>query len=100
MSLKFTDLNRLYLQRGDLPAEMLGRGMAWLDTGTHDSLLEAGLFQTIEKRQGPKIACPEEIASRAGYIDAVQLERLGGSMGSSSYGHYLRALIHAGRPHF
>ena len=95
--LEITDLNRLYLQRGELHAEMMGRGMAWLDTGTHDSLLEAGLFvQTIEKRQGLKIACPEEIAYRAGYIDAAQVERLAGSMGSSSYGHYLLALIHAG----
>ncbi len=94
--LEITDLNQLYLERGELHAEMMGRGMAWLDTGTHDSLLEAGLFvQTIEKRQGLKIACPEEIAYRAGYIDAAQLERLASSMGSSSYGHYLRALIHA-----
>lgn len=94
--LEITDLNRLYLQRGELRAEMMGRGMAWLDTGTHDSLLEAGLFvQTIEKRQGLKIACPEEIAYRAGYIDAAQVERLAGCMGSSSYGHYLRALIRA-----
>jgi glucose-1-phosphate thymidylyltransferase len=92
--LEITDLNRLYLERGQLHAELMGRGMAWLDTGTHDSLLEAGLFvQTIEKRQGLKIACPEEIAYRAGYIDAVHLARLSEGMGSSSYGKYLRSLI-------
>jgi glucose-1-phosphate thymidylyltransferase len=92
--LEITDLNRIYMERGQLHAELMGRGMAWLDTGTHDSLLEAGQFvQTIEKRQGLKIACPEEIAFRAGYIDDDQLGHLASSMGSSSYGQYLRALM-------
>src|SRR6185437_15169079 len=72
--LEITDVNRWYLERGQLTTEVLGRGMAWLDTGTHDSLLEASTFiQTIEKRQGLKVACPEEIVYRLGYIDAKQL---------------------------
>jgi glucose-1-phosphate thymidylyltransferase len=72
----------------------MGRGMAWLDTGTHDSLLEAAAFiQTIEKRQGLKIACPEEIAFRAGYIDAAQLERLAVALDNSGYGKYLRGVL-------
>jgi glucose-1-phosphate thymidylyltransferase len=92
--LEITDLNRLYLQQGTLHAELLGRGMAWLDTGTHDSLLEAATFiQTIEKRQGLKIACPEEIAFRAGYIDAAQLERLATALDNSGYGKYLRGVL-------
>ncbi len=92
--LEITDLNRLYLDSGDLHAEVMGRGMAWLDTGTHDSLLEAATFiQTIEKRQGLKIACPEEIAYRAGYIDAAQLERLAAAMSNNGYGQYLRGLL-------
>src|SRR5271157_822034 len=92
--LEITDLNRLYLQLGDLHAELMGRGMAWLDTGTHDSLLEAAAFiQTIEKRQGLKIACPEEIAFRAGYIDAAQLERLAAVLDNSGYGKYLRGVL-------
>jgi glucose-1-phosphate thymidylyltransferase len=92
--LEITDLNRLYLQRGELHAELLGRGMAWLDTGTHDSLLEAAAFiQTIEKRQGLKIACPEEIAYRAGYIDAAQLESLAAALDNSGYGRYLRGIL-------
>ena len=92
--LEITDLNRLYLDRGDLHAELMGRGMAWLDTGTHDSLLEAAMFiQTIEKRQGLKIACPEEIAYRAGYIDAAQVERLATTMTNSGYGQYLKGLL-------
>jgi glucose-1-phosphate thymidylyltransferase len=92
--LEITDLNRLYLQRGELHAELLGRGMAWLDTGTHDSLLEAAAFiQTIEKRQGLKIACPEEIAYRAGYIDAAQLESLAAALDNSGYGRYLRGVL-------
>jgi glucose-1-phosphate thymidylyltransferase len=92
--LEITDLNRVYLQRGQLHAELMGRGMAWLDTGTHDSLLEAAAFiQTIEKRQGLKIACPEEIAYRAGYIDATQLERLAVALDNSGYGKYLRGVL-------
>lgn len=92
--LEITDLNRLYLDRGALHAEILGRGMAWLDTGTHDSLLEAATFiQTIEKRQGLKVACPEEIAYRAGYIDGAQLERLAAALNNSGYGRYLRDIL-------
>jgi glucose-1-phosphate thymidylyltransferase len=92
--LEITDLNRLYLDRGELHAEIMSRGMAWLDTGTHDSLLEAATFiQTIEKRQGLKIACPEEIAYRAGYIDAAQLERLAAALDNSGYGKYLRGIL-------
>jgi glucose-1-phosphate thymidylyltransferase len=94
--LEITDLNRLYLARGELQAEIMGRGMAWLDTGTHDSLLEAATFiQTIEKRQGLKIACPEEIAFRAGYIDASQLEKLAATMSNNGYGQYLKGLLDA-----
>ena len=92
--LEITDLNRLYLERGQLHAEIMGRGMAWLDTGTHDSLLEAASFiQTIEKRQGLKIACPEEIAFRAGYIDAAQLKALASGLENSGYGKYLRGIL-------
>jgi len=92
--LEVTDLNRLYLERGELRAELMGRGMAWLDTGTHDSLLEASAFiQTIEKRQGLKVACPEEIAFRAGYIDGAQLERLAEALDNSGYGRYLRGVL-------
>ncbi len=92
--LEITDLNRLYLDRGELHAEIMSRGMAWLDTGTHDSLLEAATFiQTIEKRQGLKIACPEEIAYRAGYIDAAQLEDLAAALDNSGYGKYLRGIL-------
>lgn len=92
--LEITDLNRLYLKHGELRAEIMGRGMAWLDTGTHDSLLEAASFiQTIEKRQGLKIACPEEIAFRAGYINATQLESLASALDNSGYGKYLRGVL-------
>jgi len=92
--LEITDLNRLYLERGQLHAELMGRGMAWLDTGTHDSLLEAAAFiQVIEKRQGLKVACPEEIAYRAGYIDGAQLERLAAALDNSGYGAYLRGVL-------
>jgi len=92
--LEITDLNRKYLELGELHSELMGRGMAWLDTGTHDSLLEAATFiQTIEKRQGLKIACPEEIAYRAGYIDAAQLERLATALDNSGYGKYLRGIL-------
>jgi glucose-1-phosphate thymidylyltransferase len=92
--LEITDVNRWYLERGQLTTELMGRGMAWLDTGTHDSLLEASLFiQTIEKRQGLKVACPEEIAYREGYIDAAQLQELAARLAKSSYGEYLRRLV-------
>ncbi len=94
--LEITDLNHLYLKQSQLYVEVLGRGMAWLDTGTHDSLLEASAFiQTIEKRQGLKIACPEEIAYHAGYIDAAQLEKLADSFPKTHYGSYLRGLLKA-----
>jgi glucose-1-phosphate thymidylyltransferase len=95
--LEVTDINRRYLEKGSLYVEIFGRGMAWLDTGTHDSLLEASSFiQTIEKRQGLKVACPEEVAFRQGFIDELQLQRLADQMGNSPYAQYLRELI--GRP--
>jgi glucose-1-phosphate thymidylyltransferase len=92
--LEITDLNRVYLERGTLSVEVMGRGNAWLDTGTHASLLEASQFiETIERRQGLKIACPEEIAYRQGFIDAAQLEQLAAAFGKSSeYGRYLLGL--------
>jgi glucose-1-phosphate thymidylyltransferase len=91
--LEITDLNRLYLHAGKLNVQVMGRGMAWLDTGTHDSLFEAGLFvQTIQHRQGLKIACPEEIAYRLGYIDAEQLEKLAQPIRKNEYSKYLFAL--------
>ena len=92
--LEITDLNRVYLERSALEVVALGRGMAWLDTGTHDSLLEASQFiQTIEKRQGLKVACPEEIAWRQGWIDDASLEVLAGALGKSGYGDYLRGVL-------
>jgi glucose-1-phosphate thymidylyltransferase len=92
--LEITDLNRLYLEAGSLHAEILGRGTAWLDTGTHDSLLEAAEFvHVIENRQGLKIACIEEIAWRNGWIDDARLEANIGKLGSSSYALYLRGLL-------
>jgi glucose-1-phosphate thymidylyltransferase len=92
--LEITDVNCWYLARGQLRTEVLGRGMAWLDTGTHDSLLDAANFiQTIEQRQGLKVACPEEIAFRLGYISADELESLAANLGSSSYGAYLRRVL-------
>ena len=92
--LEITDVNREYLTRGRLHVEAMGRGMAWLDTGTHESLLEASHYiETIERRQGLKIACPEEIAYRLGYIDAAQLEKLAAALGKSTYGQYLRQLV-------
>jgi glucose-1-phosphate thymidylyltransferase len=92
--LEITDVNNRYLQEGKLKVVTLGRGHAWLDTGTHESLLEAGLFiQTIEKRQGLKVACPEEIAFRMGYIDDQQLETLANPMRKNSYGQYLINLL-------
>jgi glucose-1-phosphate thymidylyltransferase len=91
--LEITDVNRAYLERGALHVEKLGRGFAWLDTGTPDSLIEASAFvQTLEHRQGHKIACPEEIAYGAGFIDAAQLSKIARSLGNSSYGEYLRLL--------
>jgi len=92
--LEITDVNRWYLERGQLTTELMGRGMAWLDTGTHDSLLEASMFiQTIEKLQGLKVACLEEIAYRQGYIDAAQLQVLAVRMAKSTYGEYLGRII-------
>jgi glucose-1-phosphate thymidylyltransferase len=92
--LEITDVNRCYLETGNLAVEVMGRGTAWLDTGTHESLLEAAHFiETIERRQGLKIACPEEIAFRMGYIDAVQLERLAQPMRKNSYGQYLLGVL-------
>lgn len=91
--LEITNLNRTYLEAGCLEVQMMSRGMAWLDTGTHDSLLDAGVFvQTIERRQGLKIACPEEIAYRLGYITAGQLEELAQPVCKSGYGQYLLAI--------
>ena len=91
--LEITDVNRAYLERGDLHVELLGRGTAWLDTGTHDSLLDAANFvRVIEERQGLKIACPEEIAYRLGLIRASDLEALARKYGSTSYGQYLEAV--------
>ena len=92
--LEITDVNRAYLERGELRVETLGRGYAWLDTGTHDSLLEAGMFiQAIEKRQGLKIACIEEIAYHMGFIDAEQLQRLAQPLLKSGYGEYLMQIL-------
>ncbi|WP_040295519.1 glucose-1-phosphate thymidylyltransferase RfbA [Beggiatoa alba] len=92
--LEITDVNNLYLQRKCLKVERFGRGMAWLDTGTHESLLEAATFvQTLEKRQGLKIACPEEIAWRKGYISAEQLAELAKPLSKSSYGQYLNFIL-------
>ena len=92
--LEITDVNRRYLEAGDLAVEVMGRGTAWLDTGTHESLLEAAHFiETIERRQGLKIACPEEIAFRMGYIDAGQLERLADPMKKNAYGQYLLEVL-------
>lgn len=92
--LEITDINSWYLERGELHTEVLGRGIAWLDTGTHESLLDASNFiQTLEQRQGLKVACPEEIAYRLGYIDAEQLRALAANFGKSTYGSYLTRLI-------
>jgi glucose-1-phosphate thymidylyltransferase len=92
--LEITDVNRAYLEMGALDVEVLGRGFAWLDTGTHESLLQASSFiETIEARQGLKVACPEEIAYRNGWIDAAHLERLATALGKSSYGSYLHAVL-------
>ena len=92
--LEITDVNRQYLEWGALDVQVMGRGHAWLDTGTHESLLEASLFiQTIEKRQGLKIACPEEIAWRAGWIDAAQLQQLAAPLAKNGYGQYLLRIL-------
>ncbi len=92
--LEITDVNNAYLAWGELHCEVMGRGMAWLDTGTHESLLEASQYiETIERRQGLKIACPEEIAYRLGYIDAAALERLGSALAKNGYGQYLLAML-------
>ncbi len=93
--LEITDVNRAYLARGTLRVELFGRGTAWLDTGTHESLLQAATFiETIETRQGLKVCCPEEIAYRCGYIDAAQLEKLAQPLAKSAYGTYLLDLLH------
>ncbi len=92
--LEITDVNRAYLERGDLQVEVMGRGIAWLDTGTHESLLEASLFiETIEKRQGLKVASPEEVAYRMQYIDARALEQLANRYIKNAYGQYLKMLL-------
>ena len=92
--LEITDVNRVYLERGELEVVPMKRGMAWLDTGTHEALLEAAHFiETIERRQGLKIACPEEVAWRMGFIDAAQLEALAKKLAKSSYGEYLKRVL-------
>ena len=92
--LEITDVNRAYLKEGQLDVLVMGRGMAWLDTGTHESLMDAALYiQAIEKRQGLMVACPEEIAYRSGYINAAQVEGVASSMKNSSYGAYLLQLL-------
>lgn len=96
--LEITDINRVYLEQGQLDVQLMRRGYAWLDTGTHDSMLEAGQFiQTLEKRQGLKVACPEEIAWRQGWIDHAQLEKLAAPLAKTGYGQYLRQLLSEGR---
>jgi len=95
--LEITDLNRIYLERNQLNVEIMGRGYAWLDTGTHESLIEASNFiETIEHRQGLKVACPEEIAYRKGFIDAGQLEKLVQPLAKNGYGQYLQRLLKEG----
>jgi len=96
--LEITDVNREYLQRGTLHVETMGRGIAWLDTGTHDALLQAAMFiQAIEERQGLKVACPEEVAYRMGYITASDVLRAAASMAKNQYGEYLRQLVEEDR---
>ena len=92
--LEITDLNRIYLERNQLNVEIMGRGYAWLDTGTHESLIEASNFiETIEHRQGLKVSCPEEIAYRKGFINAAQLEKLAQPLSKNGYGQYLQRLL-------
>ena len=92
--LEITDLNRLYLEQGSLHVELMGRGMAWLDTGTHESLLEAATFiEIIERRQGLKVSCPEEIAFNLGYIDAQQVQSLATNLKQNEYGQYLLKML-------
>jgi glucose-1-phosphate thymidylyltransferase len=92
--LEITDVNRTYLKQEQLEVVVMGRGMAWLDTGTHESLMDAALYiQAIEKRQGLMVACPEEIAYRSGYITAAQVEQIGSTMKNSGYGAYLLQLL-------
>jgi len=95
--LEITDLNRLYLEQGNLSVEKLGRGFAWLDTGTHESLLQASNFvQTVEERQGLKISCPEEIAYRMGWVEKEQIERIARPLSKNGYGQYLLDMISGG----
>ena len=97
--LEITDVSNTYLRRGTLSVKLLGRGVAWLDTGTHESLLQASMFiETIEKRQGLKIACPEEIAYRMGYINATQLEAAAAGLGNNDYARYLRKVLSESAP--
>ncbi|HYD99297.1 MAG TPA: glucose-1-phosphate thymidylyltransferase RfbA [Alphaproteobacteria bacterium] len=97
--LEITDVNRAYLERDRLTVEPMGRGFAWLDTGTHDSLLQASLYvQTIEQRQGLKVCCPDEVAFQMGLIDAAQLRRLAEPLAKTAYGAYLLRLLEEGRP--
>lgn len=99
--LEITSINQMYLERGELTVELLGRGFAWLDTGTHDSLLEASSFvQTVEKRQGFKIACLEEIAWRNGWLDDKDLKRAASALSKTGYGKYLLDLLHARPRHY
>ncbi|MDZ4165819.1 MAG: glucose-1-phosphate thymidylyltransferase RfbA [Smithellaceae bacterium] len=96
--LEITDLNRVYLEQNRLSVEIMGRGYAWLDTGTHESLIDASNFiETIERRQGLKVACPEEIAYRKGFIDADQIRRLAQPLAKNGYGRYLLGLLEEGR---
>ena len=96
--LEITDVNNVYLQRGELDVQIMARGMAWLDTGTHDSLLEAAHFiQTLEKRQGLKVGCPEEVAWRMKWISDAQLAQLAAPLAKSGYGHYLTELLESDR---